>query len=105
MEKPQFAHTRTWTVLAEPEGIGCCSELDTFQAEAATAIVQNSKARVSGRGGVGKTKLIELLKAQFQALNYRVDVIAATHVQAQVAGGERYCQIFITTVGARSDAS
>ena len=69
MEQPQFAHTRTWTILAEPEGIGCCSELDTFQAEAATAIVQNRGARVSGRGGVGKTKLIELLKARYQALN------------------------------------
>ena len=55
MEQPQFAHTRTWTVLTEPEGVGCCTELDTSQAEAATAIVRNKGARVSGRGGVGKT--------------------------------------------------
>ena len=74
--------------LAEPEGIGCCSELDTFQAEAAAAIVKNKGARVSGRGGVGKTKQIELLAADFKALKYDVDIIAATHVQAQVAGGE-----------------
>jgi len=88
MEQPQFAHTRTWTLLTEPEGIGCCSELDMFQAEAVEAIVRNSSARVSGRGGVGKTDLIKRLQAAFEALNYRVDVVAATHIQAFAAGGE-----------------
>ena len=46
MEQPQFAHTRAWTLLTEPEGIGGCSELDTFQAEVAKVIIRNLGARL-----------------------------------------------------------
>ena len=52
------------------------------------AVVQNKGARISGRGGVGKTNVIKRLQTAFQALEYRVDVIAATHIQAFAAGGE-----------------
>ena len=90
MHDPQFAHTREWTVLAEPEGIGTCCEKDTFQYEAAMAVVANRGARVSGRGGVGKTELIRLLVKLFSENGYkdRIEIMASTHLQAQCADGK-----------------
>jgi hypothetical protein len=84
MHDTQFAHTQEWTVLSEPEGIGSCCAMDTFQRQAAEAIVEN---RVSGRGGVGKTELIRLLVELFTDVGYKdkIEILASTHVQAQCA--------------------
>jgi len=69
--------------MGEVEGVGDWGPDDTFQREAAKRIVRNRGARVSGRGGVGKSKLIEHLVELFQAAGHsKVTVLASTHVQA-----------------------
>ena len=82
------AHERV-EVLSEPEGIGSCCALDTFQRTAAKAIVENKGGRVSGRTGVGKTELIRLLVELFSeaGCENKIEVLASTHVQAQCANG------------------
>ena len=68
--------------MAEEEGIGDCSEHDTFQNEVARLIFENQGGYVSGRGGCGKSHLIGKLKALFKAAGYRCDTTGFTHVQA-----------------------
>ena len=105
MEQPQFAHTRTWTILTEPEGIGCCSELDTFQAEAAAAIVKNRGGRVSGRGGVGKTKLMSFSKPSSKHSTTAL-ISSQPHTYMQTSQeGKHSCQTSIATAGTSSSAS
>jgi hypothetical protein len=83
MTDPAFAHRRTWTRVDEAEGVGDWGPDDTFQRECAKRIVLNRGARVSGRGGVGKSKLISHLVELFEAGGHRkVKVLASTHVQA-----------------------
>ena len=61
-----FKGEGAWKFLDEPEEIGRGSE-DTFQNEAADAIVQNRGGYVDGRGGTGKSFLIKLLVEKFEA--------------------------------------
>ena len=83
MKDPAFAHRRTWTRVEEAAGVGDWGPDDTFQRECAKRIVLNRGARVSGRGGVGKSKLISHLVELFEAEGHRkVKVLASTHVQA-----------------------
>ena len=84
-----FAYQREWKTLAEPEGVGTCDDQDTFQTDIAKASIENKGARVSGRGGVGKTELIKQLVALFEEdYKGRIEILAATHVQAANAQGK-----------------
>ena len=55
---------------------------DTFQDEAAKLIFDNGGGRVSGRGGCGKSKIVEKLTNLYKEAGYRCDVVGFTHVQA-----------------------
>ena len=92
-----FKGEGAWKFLDEPEEIGRGSE-DTFQNEAADAIVQNRGGYVDGRGGTGKSWLIKLLVEKFEADGFfdmvkdkkgelvkksRVHCVAFTHVASQ----------------------
>jgi len=68
--------------MSEDTGIGDCSLQDTYQEEVAEAAFQNGGALVLGGGGAGKSHTIKLLKAKFEAVGTRVDVVGFTHVQA-----------------------
>jgi predicted GTPase len=80
-------YERHWKILDEPRGLGRGAD-DTFQEEAAAAIFENLGGYVAGRGGVGKSHLLRLIKALFQAAGFTVDVIAFTHVQASNVDGD-----------------
>jgi len=83
LHDPVFAHQRQWRELGEADGIGDWGPDDQFQREAAKQIVSNRGARVSGRGGVGKSQLIRHLEELFKAEGYsKVMTLASTHVQA-----------------------
>ena len=51
-----------WVIpIKEEEGLGCGDD-DTFQAQAVERIMRNGGAYVAGRGGTGKSRLIEILR-------------------------------------------
>ena len=85
--EPRFVFQRVWTDMSEEPGIGDCTEQDTYQEEVAEAAFQNGGALVLGGGGAGKSHTIKLLKAKFEAIGVRVDVVGFTHVQAVNIGG------------------
>lgn len=87
LHEPRFLYERHWRFISEPEGIGDCSEHDTFQDEVAKLIFENQGGYVSGRGGCGKSQLIEKLKVLFEAAKYRCDMTGFTHVQAANING------------------
>jgi hypothetical protein len=88
LHEPRFLFERHWKLLEEDDGIGDRSEQDTFQKEVAEAVFQNDGALVQGRGGTGKSHLIELLREKYKSAGFRVDVVAFTHVQAANVDGE-----------------
>jgi len=79
---PKFAYEREWSVMTEEEGVGACDESDTFQAHAAERIVENMGGWVEGRGGCGKSRIIELLAEKFAAAGHMVDILCPTHAQS-----------------------
>ncbi len=55
----------------------------------AELIAKKRRGLVSGRGGVGKSHLIKLLRPKLEALGYKVMCIAFTHVAvANLNGAE-----------------
>ena len=83
LQNPRFLFERRWRELVEPPGVGRGDE-DVFQEEAAEAIFQNFGGYCDGRGGVGKSHLLKLLRSKLEAAGWtvnKVDVIAFTHVQ------------------------
>ena len=67
--------------IQEKEGIGR-EEGDILQQEMAAVIVENRGTYVSGRGGIGKSRMLKLLEPKLKALGYDVHYIAFTHVAA-----------------------
>ena len=87
-----------WRYVTEPEGLGRGDD-DRFQEQVATAIVANRGGYVAGRGGSGKSYVIDKLKEKFEAAGFvdidektgerksRVHCIAFTHVAANNVEG------------------
>ena len=86
--EPRFLFERHWRTLEEEEGIGSKGADDAFQEEAARAVSQNGRGLVTGRGGVGKSHHLTLLKKGFVAAKFWVDVVAFTHVQSASVDGD-----------------
>ena len=63
----------------------------------ARLIFENQGGYVSGRGGCGKSHLIEKLKDLFEAAGYRCDTTGFTHVQAAKLEEMRSCMIYTET--------
>ncbi len=74
-----FVLEKDWFDVTEPEEIGRTPE-DTFQEDAAELLAKKRRGLVLGRGGVGKSHLIKLLRPKLEALGYKVMCIAFTHV-------------------------
>ncbi len=90
LQDPVFTFERHWRVLAEEPGLGR-GPGDTFQEEAAQTIYDNRGGYVAGRGGTGKSWLLELIKKRFLTAGWteaQIDVIAFTHVQAANVEGD-----------------
>jgi hypothetical protein len=85
---PRFKYKRLWREIVEQEGIGTCDESDTWQAEMADEIVKNCGAIVTGCGGCGKSRILELVKKKFQDLGYKVESCAFTHVASANVDGD-----------------
>jgi hypothetical protein len=87
LEEPHFLYDRVWTLMAEEPGIGRGPD-DTFQEEAAERIAENGfQAYVDGRGGTGKSRLLQMVKKKAEEAGWTVDVLAFTHVQAANVNG------------------
>ena len=79
---------RVWRSLEEDEGVGRGAD-DTFQDDIVPLVVRNRGAFIVGRGGVGKSYIIDKLKAAFEAEGMDVHVIALTHTAvANVCSGD-----------------
>ena len=63
---PRFKYKRIWTKIVEEDGLGTCDENDTWQEEMANKIVENRGAIVTGCGGCGKSKILQLVKKKFE---------------------------------------
>ena len=74
--------------MEEPAGIGTCDDQDTFPLAAAQAAFDNDGALITGLGGVGKSWILNKIRALYNAQNFRTDVIAFTHVQSQNVDGD-----------------
>ncbi len=66
---------KDWCDFTEPEEIGRTPQ-DTFQEEMAEVLAKKRKGLVLGRGGVGKSHLIKLLRPKIESLGYKVMCIA-----------------------------
>jgi len=86
--EPRFVFERNWRNMSEGPGIGDCTPQDTYQDEVAEAAFQNGGAIITGGGGAGKSHTIRKLKAKYDAIGVRVDVVAFTHVQAANIDGQ-----------------
>ena len=65
---PRFKYKRVWRELIEEEGVGTCDVNDTWQEQMADEIVKNRGAIVTGCGGCGKSRILELVKKKFEDL-------------------------------------
>ena len=59
-------YKREWREFVEDEGVGTCDQNDTWQEKMADEIVKNRGAIVTGCGGCGKSKILELVKINFK---------------------------------------
>ncbi len=77
-------------MLSESPGIGRGPE-DTHQAEAVERAIANGGAYIGGRGGSGKSYLLELLRARLIAEGLRVEwtvgpkTVTSTNLQDHIA--------------------
>ena len=85
---PRFKYKRVWRELVEEGGVGTCDENDTWQEQMANEIVKNRGAIVTGCGGCGKSRILELVKKKFQDLIFIVETCAFTHLSPANADGK-----------------
>jgi hypothetical protein len=84
----RFKYERVWREIVEEPGIGTCDENDTWQEQVANEIVKNRGAIVTGCGGCGKSKILELVKKKFEDFGYKVEPCAFTHVASANVDGD-----------------
>ena len=65
-----FHFRREWRVESEEPGLGCGTN-DTYQARMASLIVENKGAYIAGRGGSGKSWLLDLIVKALVELGFR----------------------------------
>ena len=83
-----FVLDKEWFDITEPEAIGRTPD-DKFQADVAELLAKKRRGLVLGRGGVGKSHLIKLLRPKLEGMGYKVMCIAFTHVAvANLNGAE-----------------
>ena len=85
----RFKYKRVWRELIEEEGVGTCDVNDTWQEQMADEIVKNRGANITGAGGCGKSRILELVKKKFQDLNFIVETCAFTHVASANVDGKQ----------------
>jgi len=73
--------------MEEEPGVGCCTELDTFQMEVAQAVYLNGGGLITSQGGAGKSHIIRHIRALCEADGVRCDTVGFTHVQAANVDG------------------
>ena len=63
-------------------------ENGTWQERMADEVVKNHGAMVTGCGGCGKSRILQLVKQKFKDLNFEVEICAFTHVASANVDGD-----------------